>query len=282
MTIYRSRHFVALVAVTVLAQGSRAFAQTAQGDPWRLVPPLPTACFADDDFSSRLDAAMNTINTEIEKQDKVNAAAKEKFDNMDMAEKAQRMQAFMMKDPQAAMKMMQAQQATGTAATSAVSDGDESVKRLTPEGQRLKANLRTTLEDAAKPVQARVTALIKAKTVSVGEAAVPMFTTAADHAQYVQLIAEENAAVERACAPFFGANGSFHKWLGNWRTDVTEKLITAGDGDAVVLQMQAMDLPGGGYRSTNPHRQVANYLQIVREAYRVRPARVQPKVELRK
>ncbi|HYT70353.1 MAG TPA: hypothetical protein VEK78_03155 [Gemmatimonadales bacterium] len=44
----------------------------------------------------------------------------ERFEAMDINEKAQRMQAFMMKDPQAAMKMMQAEHAAGSAITSSI------------------------------------------------------------------------------------------------------------------------------------------------------------------
>ena len=283
MTYTRRIVIVALVTSASLASASHALAQAAQGDHWKFMPPLATACFTEDGFTEKLGAARNTINAEIEKQDKINAAAKEKFDNMDMMEKAQRMQAFMMKNPQAAAKMLQGQQQAADAATGAVSEGSESARGLTAELERLKTAFRGALDAAVKPVQDKQAALIKAKTVLVGEVQAPMFTNAADYGQYVQLIAEENAAIEKACAPFFGANGSFHKWIASWRAEVTEKTIVAGaSADVVVMQMEAMDLPGGGYRSTNPLQQVGNHVHQVVQVYGVRPSRVQPTVGLKK
>lgn len=271
----------AVVAIAPLVAANPAFGQAVQGDEWQFVPPLVTTCFSNDGFSETLSAAYDTIQAEIAKQEEINAAAKEKFDNMDPMEMAQRMQEFLMKDPQAAMKMMQADQA-GAAAVSAVEEGNENVPRLDSELERLNASFRAELEAAVQPVRAKQDELIAAKTVPVGEAQEPMFVNAADHEQYVQLIAEENAAIEKACAPFFGANGTFQQWLESWRTDVVEKMITAGeDTDIVVLQMAAMDLPGGGYRSTTPLQQVGNYVRKIGDVYGVRPWKVNPTIGLR-
>ena len=273
----------AFFAIAAVAAASAASAQAPQGDHWKYMPALATSCFSDDGFAEKLGAAREAINAEIEKQDKINAAAKEKFDNMDMMEKAQRMQAFMMKNPQAAAKMLQGQQQAADATTGAVSEGNESAKGLTAQLERLKRDFRAALDAAVKPAQDKQTALVKAKTVLVGEVQAPMFTTAADYGQYVELIDEENAAIEKACAPFFGANGSFHKWIASWRAEVTEQTIVAGAStDVVLMQMEAMDLPGGGYRSTNPLQQVGNHVQKIREVYGVRPNRARATVGLKK
>ncbi len=272
----------ALIAIAPLVAANPAFGQAAQGDDWKFVPPLVTTCFSDDGFSETLNAAQDAIQAEIAKQEEINAAAKEKFDNMDPMEMAQRMQEFLMKDPQAAMKMLQAEQAAGAAAASAVTEGNEDVQRLDAELESLKASYGAALEEAVQPVHARQDELIEAKTVPVGEVQEPMFVNAADHEQYVQLIAEENAAIEKACAPFFGANGTFPQWLESWRTDVVEKMIIAGeDTDILVMQMAAMDLPGGGYRSTTPLQQVGNYVRKIGDVYGVRPMKVNPTIGLR-
>ena len=285
----------AIVALTAISASTSASAQgrqagpTAQGrgagapDHWSLVPALATTCFADDDFLNKVDAARTAIDAEIERQTKINVAAKDRFDKMDMGEKAQRMQAFMMKDPQAAMKMMQGEQAAATSGQASVAAANESSTRLEGELEQLRGAFRTASEQAVKPVRARQDALIKAKTVPIGEAAIPAFTTAADHAQYVQLIAEENAAHERACAPFFGADGSFHRWANSYRTEVADKLAGAGAGDAVmVMQMQAMDLPGGNYKDTTPLQQANEYLRRVRDIWAIRPSKTKPSLEMKK
>lgn len=285
----------AIVALTAIGTASSASAQGRQAGPatqgrgasppdhWSLVPAFATSCFAEDDFSDKVDAARTAIEAEKEKQTRINVAAKEKYDNMDMGEKAQRMQAFMMKDPQAAMKMMQGEQTAGTSAQARITEASESSARLDAELERLQGAFRASSEQARKPVIARRDALIKAKTVLLGEAAIPAFTTAADHAQYVQLIAEENTAHERACAPYFGPDGSFHKWASSYRTEVVDKLAGGGAGDAVmIMQMQAMDLPGGNYKDTTPLQQTNEFLRRVRGIWAIRPNKTKPTVELKK
>lgn len=279
----RMPHRIRVGAMLALITTSRvALAQATPGDHWKYVPALPTTCSANDGFAGKLETASTTIGAEIEKQNRINAAAKEAFDKMDMMEKAQRMQAFMMKNPQAAAKMFQTEQAAGAAATSGMTEGNEAVMRLTAELERLQAGFRADLEQAVKPVQAKQEALIRAKTELVGEVQERSFTNAADYAQYVQLIEEENAALAQACAPHFSANGPFHRWLASYRTEVTERMIAAGGDatDVVVMQMAAMDLPGGGYRSTNALQQVANHVSMIGKVYGVRPVRVTPRVPL--
>ena len=77
-------------------------------DPWSRVPAFPTSCYSNDDFGDKLTKALDAITVDLARQTKINEDIKAKFDAMDMSEKARRMQAFMMKDPQQAMKYMQA------------------------------------------------------------------------------------------------------------------------------------------------------------------------------
>jgi hypothetical protein len=275
--------FTAAFVIT-LGVSLEAAAQVAPPEAWKLVPALPTTCYRDDAFNDRLRAAGVAITNEVERQGKINAAARERFDNMDISEKAQRMQAFMMKNPQAAMKMMQGEQAAGASAQTAIAEAGEAGKRLETELQQLQASFRTAAEQSVKPIKAQQKQLIDTKTTAVGEASIPMFTNAADHAQYVRLVAQENAAYESACAPYFGASGSFHKWVSGYRTEVIDKLMSttdAGEG-AMIMQMQAMDLPGGGYRSTVPLQQVNTFLNRLQTIWGIRENQATAVVELRK
>jgi hypothetical protein len=271
------------IATALASQGSPGRSgQATPSDHWRLAPPLATSCFAEDGFSEKIDAARTAMATEVEKQDEINKAARERFDNMDGDERGQRLVAFMTKNPEGAMKMMQAQQAAGAAGQKALEESTESATRLEAELKQLQDAFRASAEQARKPVVARRDALIKAKTVPMGEAAVPAFTAAADHAQYVQLIAEENTAYERACAAYFGPNGSFHKWASSYRTEVLDKMADVG-GDAVMaMQIQAMGLPGGNYRSITPMQQANDFLRRVREIWSIRANTTKPSVPLKK
>jgi hypothetical protein len=279
-----STRLTAVVFTIALGLASDVTAQAAPLNPWTMVPAPATTCHADDDFIEKLDAAKTALGEAMQRQATVNAAAKEKFDAMDMSEKAQRMQAFMMKNPQEAMQMLQAEQAASTSGQAAVAEAGESATRLEAELARLQASFNIAADQAVKPVQARQNELIEAKTVEVGEAGISMFTNAADHAQYVRLIAEENAAYETACAPHFGANGTFHTWLSSYRTEVLDKMIIAGEAGegALVVQMAAMSLPGGGYRSTAAFQQADNFIQKMRNVYQLRRSKATPRVELRK
>jgi len=279
-----STRLTAVVFTIALGLASDVTAQAAPLNPWTMVPAPATTCHADDDFIEKLDAAKTALGEAMQRQASVNAAAKEKFDAMDMSEKAQRMQAFMMKNPQEAMKMMQAEQAASTSGQAAVAEASESATRLEAELAQLQASFNSAVDQAVKPVQTRQNELIKAKTVEVGEAGISMFTNAADHAQYVQMIAEENAAYETACAPHFGADGTFHTWLSSYRTEVLDKMIIAGEAGegALVVQMAAMDLPGGGYRTTVAFQQADNFILKMRNVYQLRRNKATPWVELRK
>jgi hypothetical protein len=270
--------------ITLVSIGSAGsvIAQTAQADAWKLVPTAPTACFSDDGFGDRLAAAKTAIDADIEKQERINAAATERFNNLSGAERAQRMQAFMMRDPQAAMKMLQGEQTAGIAMATAVSEADGAAQRLAAELPILHDSFRAAVERAVQPVRARTDALIKAKTVLTGEAQVPMFTAAADHAQYVQLVAEENAAIDQACAPFFGANGSLRRWLASYRAEVIDKLSGGDQPDVMTMQMAAMGMSGGGYRSTAALMQARNYVQQMSVVYAARPIHAQAMVGLRR
>ena len=272
---------VASAGVLLFANWADVGAQAPPSDPWKMLPALPTTCFAEDGFSEKLHAASESIKAEVERQKKVNDEAKKQFDNMDMMEKAQRMQAFMMKNPQAAARMLQAEQATGDAAAAAMPEIEQTAVRLEAERKQLLTSFETAADQAVKPVRTRQEQLIAAKTIGGGQQqAHHRFASAADQAQYVQLVAEENAAYEKACAPYFGTGGSFHKWLSRYRTEVVERALALGQGDFMVTQMEAVGLPGGGYRSTAPLEKVDLYLnQQVRPVFDVRRSKVQPNVE---
>jgi hypothetical protein len=284
MTTATSFRCAAASALTALAFSSDVSAQAAPPNAWRMLPALPTTCYVDDDFSARLGAAGEALQAEVDRQKQVNDAARERFDNMDMQEKAQRMQAFMMRNPEAAMKMLQTEQAAGTSAQAKSEELTEAGKRLDAELERLQAAFRAAADLAVKPIQARTRQLIDMKTITVGEAAVAMFTSAADHAQYVQLVAEENAAYEKACAPYFGPGGSFHRWVSSYRTEIFDKLVAhEGAGDAMmIVQMQALDLPGGGYRSTYALEQAYNFRTRLHTIWAIRYHKAEPTVRLRK
>jgi hypothetical protein len=108
------------------------------------------------------------------------------------------------------------------------------------------------------------------------------FTTDADYAAYVALVNERNAAYETACAPFFGANGTFHRWLAAYRSEVSDRGIAAEESGqaAMVQQFAIMDTPSGGYRSTGGYDVVREYLRRLHDIARYRKYKTKPTVRL--
>ena len=259
-----------MLAALLLAVASLdAAAQTATADPWRKVPAAPTTCYPDDGLADRIDKAITELNTEITRQSQVNADLRKRFDAMDMSERAQRMQAFMMKNPQEAMKILQAEQAAGAKATSDVTAVNETVKRLSQQLASDQASFKEAVDKAVKPIQDKQQVMMKTRTKPRGEAGV-MFITEADKGQYLALIQQENAAYENVCASYFGAGGRFQTYLSNYRTQAIEVLHPVDANDPIVLQMSIMDSPTGGYRSTSAMQGVQTYLQVFRNVYGVR------------
>ena len=116
-------HFAAAACACLLT--SSALAQTpakaparapVAAGPWAKVPAFPTGCFeyVDDNqadpFYAKLEAAETAIKSDIDRQEAINEKIAEEFRNIDPMEQAQRMQQWMMSNPQEAMAFVQAAQ----------------------------------------------------------------------------------------------------------------------------------------------------------------------------
>jgi hypothetical protein len=257
---------ITVAAVLTCVCAAQGLAQAATTDPWKRVP-APTSCFRDDGYDAKLHKADEAIQADMAKQTELNATLQKTFDAMDMREKMSRMQAYMMKDPQAAMKMMQAQQADAASMTSGITSAAADEEPLRKELETHKANFNAAADAVAKPFEAKRTEFVKAKAKSTMEGASFAFSSQADVDGYLALFAQENAAYEKMCEPYFGANGTFPTWLKAYRTKVIDKQIDAGvKQDATIAnQMVIMDTPTGGYRSTAPLKGVWDYMYQVRE-----------------
>jgi Fe-S cluster assembly iron-binding protein IscA len=274
---HRYQSVLGLAALGVLAP-----MQGTTSEPWKLVPALPAnSCFADDGFGAKVQEAEQAAMAARERQDELNAKIKKQFDEMDMTEKGQRMQAWMMKNPQAATQMLQASADPGGAANIAA-DMKATTERLDKELENHKTAFTTAIDQAVRPFLEKEKAFTKAKAIVVGEAQQYVFTTAADHAAYVAIINEQNAAHEKACAPFYGANGVFRKWLSEFKSEVTDKALAAeARGNAIMVQQMAiMDTPTGGYRSTGGYDVVRDYLRHLHNATSVQRWKAAPTIRL--
>ena len=264
------RHALAL-GILLLGCAGAASAQSAAADPWARVPAMPKSYFSDDDFIGKVDTEYAAINGEIDKQATLNAAIKKSFDEMDMTQKMQRMQAYMTKNPQEAMKTMQAMQASANTTTEGVTSTSTNNIRLVEELAGHKTSFNVALDKTLKPLQARQEELIKTRTKAVSEGELG-FKTPADAAQYAALVQQENAEYEKICVSFFGPKGAFTTWLAGYKDNIAKNMIPAGESNdrAIVTQLAIMETPTAGYRSTAGLEGVRDYLGKLRELYSLR------------
>lgn len=271
----------AIALTASLALGSATATAQATRPEWKLVPVMPTSCFKDDGFDGKVGEAGQAAIAAKDQQDALNTRIREQFDKMDMMEKAQRMQAWMMKNPQAASKMLEAAGGAGDAGAALTEEVKAAGERLDRELENHKKAFDAAIERAVKPVDARIDALIRTRTRKTLVDAV--FISEADYAAYVALIDERNAAYEKACQPFFGGGGAFHKWVAAHRSEVTEKQLAAeANGNAAMAQQFAiMDTPSGGYRTTGGYDVVREHLRRLGEVVAYRAYKTAPQTVLK-
>ena len=264
----------------LLALGNTVVALQGSRPEWKIVPTMPPgALYRDDGLEGKAQEAGQAAIAAKHQQDGLNTKIREQFDKMDMMEKAQRMQAWMMKNPQAASKFLEASSSGDGAATAEAMK--ETGERLTQDLERHKKAFDVAVDAALKPVLAKEDAYIKAKGVVIGEAQEYVFTNDADYAGYVAIVNEKNTAYEKASASFYGPNGVMHAWL-QARRDATEAALAAEErGNAVQMQQFAiMDTPSGGYRSTGGYDVVREYLRNLAEVASHRRWKAKPTVRL--
>jgi hypothetical protein len=239
------------VGVTLAALGwtSAVRAQSEPADPWTRVPALPTGCYYDagaQDLFNKADAALQA---EDARQKKINDDLTQQFNQMDPMAKAQRMQAFMMKDPQKAAAMVQAMQGNAGTATSQVKTSMAEDQKLDQDLEALHAKFKGEVGALLKPINDKADAFFKAHS-QPGEAG-PYIPNKADEAQYNRILAERNTAYEKVCAGYWGPGGLVQSWLGKYKAlRVNEAKSYATNDDTILLQMQILESPSGGYRST--------------------------------
>jgi hypothetical protein len=282
-----NRHLVRCIAVTwclTLGITHTTRGQTAAIDPWKKVPAAPTTCFRDDAFDARLNATSQELLADNNRQVALNERLTARFNSMEPMERMRRMQDFMMKNPQAAAKMIEASANLGSDASTSTADITAATERLDKELASHKTAFDAALDQALKPLLAKQEALVKAKTTLMGEAKVPAFTTDAAYAEYVAVIGEQNAASEKVCAAFYGPKGTFNSWLDRYRADVLDKKVAfAARSDAALLQQVAIiETPDSRYLSTGPFDAAREYVGRLDQVSRFRRPKATPTIPLDK
>jgi hypothetical protein len=258
----------ALSVVLVLGAVSGAGAQQAITDPWTLLPPLPTGCFVGEgDYFDKTGAIMQQMKDEIAAQKEKNEKILEKFRAMDAGEQMRRMQEFMMKNPQEAMKIMQAQADAATDVNTMLAEVQAVTKPLLDERDALRKRFTAEAEAVVKPVQARRQVLVDTRTNPSHEG--HDWKTPADERAYRAMIDEENAKYEAMCRPFVAEDGPFHKWMARYKEEVVDKQAAVEKSHETTISSAfvPMGLMTEGYRNMDQFKAVVEYLRMVGETW---------------
>ncbi len=251
-----------LCAPAALSQTKPAAAAT---DPFAKVPALPTACYsAGETFYPKLEAAQAAVAADRETQEAVNQTIKDDFQNIDMMEKATRMQQWMMSNPQEAAKFMQAQQAAGADLQPAILADGEVETKFANEQKEMIPRYQAALKQAFAPADAKYAALAK-KLVDAqgcgfgdGECGIPDWAMV----EYNAIQKEKDAAYVATCPQWWGASGQVTAYMKRYKDWLVQKHIPFHQSlEAPLLSQYAiMNTPSASYRSTEPYKGAHEYM----------------------
>ncbi|HZI94086.1 MAG TPA: hypothetical protein VFE84_07560 [Patescibacteria group bacterium] len=248
-----------IAGLLLLAAGPALAAPPAATDPWARVPKLTTSCYSGSDpFTQAVDQAYDSLQEENYRQQAINSAIDEQLTRLDPMEKQNRMQAFLMKSPQDAMKYMQTIQSVGIAFSEETTRDNEAQQQLDAELEGILAKNKTALDQATGPLFAKLRALPD------GEA-----STAASNAEATRLAAQVTAEYERRCPGSWGAAGTVNAWFAKYKTHLQQDHISSllKLDDQKTAQYRIFGIPSESYRSTIPNETVLSYLDRMRKVF---------------
>jgi hypothetical protein len=254
-------------------------AQTpAAAGPWTKVPPPTTLCFqnsssnVEDPYYAKHEAAKAAIVADRDKQSAINAKIEEEFKNIDPMVQAQRMQQWMMSNPQEAMAFMKSAQDAGMQAPATLQALGEQAQAREAEWNALKKSYEDARVKAYAPLQARRKAFAEKTGYPDSDPAfVPIFhpESNADAVVSEAITGEYDRAYKALCPQWWGANGKFHAYLKKEKDwFATERTAELAKADAAKLQQYAMmSTPAATYRSTAAQEAALEYLDLAHKVY---------------
>ncbi len=268
MTRLASRIATCVLAALPLLHGTLGAQSGTKADPWRVVPDLPKTCDPANDIADRLDKAIEANKADEAKQEKINGDVRERFGSIDGATKAQNMQAYMMKNPQEAMKAMQAAK-TASADITSLFGGKDVYKD--EEFKGLLEEFGAATKKAQVPVQQAIKQLIDTR--SKPAEAEFYFPDAADQKKYDTLLAQLKTEYDKACMGYLGPEGRLQTWLSAYgeylRTNVVPKLEEY-ERASVQQMVMVMGDAASEFQSTAGYDAVNYFLTKAADGYRTR------------
>lgn len=257
----------------LLAVASALAAEPAAG-AWARTVALPTACYASQDqFAATNSAKLAVVADDASKQKEINDqlskswGPKEGEDPMAMAA---RIQEAMMRDPEAAMKMMQGTGAADPeAAQAAVMQRLERESQMQEEGNGLIKRYQAAVKAALVPARAHLEALRKRMGLAgegwgVGETA-----SDAAYAEYDAIKREADQAYAGMCPQWWGATGSMQAFMKRYKDYlVAERIPYDEKADSQILSTLALyGVDARSYKSVATLDAVHEYMKMAERLY---------------
>lgn len=276
MTVHDFARQLLIAAATILICATPLHAQTAPGSLWAKVPPLPTACYSEDDAAyNRLTAMHDSVQVDHYRQSDINAAIDEQARNVDRMEVARRMQEAMLRDPQNAQKYL------GAMHPSAAQEQTQEAQALLEEDNRIRQEESVALvtrydaafQKARGPGNARWAVLRKklglgSDAMGPGESGVPDWAWTEWH----EILQEWDRAYQANCPAWFGAGGQIPAFLKRYKDFLMQKWIPQDEENdkKKLATYKIYNTPATGYKSVATHAAIEHYLELAQKLYGAR------------
>jgi len=258
----------------VLMMTSGICAQPPAG-PWAKTVPLPTACYSSQDqFADKNAAALEVVSAEASAQQAANDAISHNLSaeaGEDPMAMAARIQEQMMKDPQAAMKLMQQAGAAEDpeAAQAKRLHAIDRQQQMAAEEKDLIKRYNAAVQAALVPARAHFAALRKKLGITegwgVGESGTPDWA----FAQYDAIKREADQAYAAMCPQWWGATGAMQAFMKRYKDYLVNERIpfdeeNASKGKAALSMSTAST---GSYKSTAVIDAVRDHMKLAGRLY---------------
>jgi len=268
VTTCATRFVVATLGLWLMSGSSSLSAQASGTDAWSRVPAVPSTCYWTDGANEKLTKAKEAVNTEIGRQQEINTGIQQRVNQVDPMVKQQRMQSFLMKNPQQAQQVIMAWNASGSDIQGTMGGQDY---RKDAEFKELVDQFKAAIDVALAPTQASIAKLwdTKSKQAEGGR----YLPDPADQAKYKSLVGQLNTEYEKVCGAWFGSTGKFTGWFRNHKAYLSTEVIPKEeklDKSREEMNTLMLDAKPEGYRSTAAMEEVLDYVTKLETAYYAR------------
>ena len=270
-------------AAVIVASCAALAAAASAPDPWARVPTPPTGCYLNnDDFQARLEAAREENRADLERQSRTNQQLSEMVKSIDPMELASRQQQYMMDHPQEAMTLMQRTMALGQEGSQARLEIEEHRKQLVADLEQIDARYHAALDSQIGPLARKfkdLDARAQKDLVVSGESWVyaPWAVK-----EYNEITDQENAAYERVCSEWLGAEGLYQGWLNRYKEHLVKEQIPNREESELVgagFMVIIASTPAVSYQPTATLDAVDEYMDQAAQVFAKRRPGPNPHME---